>query len=130
LNRGEIDFASPGQLSKFLAAAAQTKVASESRRRLRTGKFAVHKERRIDEDADHPIPLTSPDPRPSQVAVANEWLENALRGRPPMHQQVLRLRAQGYTFVEIADQLGIDERSARRIVQRVEEELDLKHAGQ
>lgn len=130
LNRGEIDFESRGQLCNFLVSAAQAKVAGESRRRLGTGKFAVHKERRIDQDPEHPTPLTSPDPRPSQVAVANDLLEHAMRGRPPIHQHVLRLRSQGYTFVEIAAQVGIDERSARRIVQVIEEQLGLNHAGQ
>ena len=129
LNRGEIDFESRGQLCNFLVSAAQAKVDYESRRRLRAGKFDVHKERQIEQDAENPI-FTSPDPRPSQVAVAHDLLENAMRGRPPIHQQILRLRSQGYTFVEIAAQVGIDERSARRIVQGIEEQLGLNHAGQ
>jgi RNA polymerase sigma-70 factor (ECF subfamily) len=129
LHRGEIDFKSPRDLAKFLTLAAQARVANEFRHRLRTKKHDLNKEVSIDHGHQH-VPLISHDPSPSQVAVAQERLEGILEGRPQLHQEVLRLRGEGFTFAEIADRTGIDERSARRILHRVEKELGLNDAGQ
>ncbi len=129
VHRDQVHFETPRQLAKFLALAAQAKVANECRRRLLTEKFDLNKEVALDQ-VDRSIPLTSPDPTPSQAAVANERLAGIMKGRPALHQKVLRLRAQGFTFAEIAVRAGIDERSARRILHGVEKELGLSHAGE
>jgi DNA-binding NarL/FixJ family response regulator len=41
---------------------------------------------------------------------------------------VLELRRNGFTFVEISAKLGIDERTARRIMHSIEEQLHLGDA--
>jgi RNA polymerase sigma factor (sigma-70 family) len=128
LHRGEIHFQTSKQLARFLVLAAQAKVANEFRRRLLTEKFDLNKEVALDSQV-RAIALRSLDPSPSQQAVANECLSDLLRGRPELHQRVLRLRGQGFTFAEIAAETGIDERSARRILHGVEKELGLSDAG-
>jgi DNA-binding CsgD family transcriptional regulator len=41
-----------------------------------------------------------------------------------MHQRVLELRAEGRSFHEIADILGINEKTARRVVKRLQQESE------
>jgi RNA polymerase sigma-70 factor (ECF subfamily) len=122
LRRGQFEFHGPVEFVSFLLTAARGKVTDEVRRQLETDKIDLNREFSLE---DVPIVggLTSPDPTPSQVAIGKEVYEQILRGRPDLHQRVLRLRAKGFTFVEIAAQTGVQERSARRIVDRVEREL-------
>ena len=124
LHRRQIDFQNAQQLARFLTLAAQAKVANEFRRRLLTEKFDLNKEVALDSDIRSST-LCSQEPTPSQAAVANERLDAILRGRPELHQRVLRLRREGFTFAEIAARTGIDERSARRILHGVEKQLGL-----
>jgi DNA-directed RNA polymerase specialized sigma24 family protein len=105
-------------------------VTNEFHRRLHTAKYDIKREISLDQQAGVAGSVRSSDPTPSQEAVANERLETLLRGRPELHQRILRLRTQGFTFAEIAAQTGIDESSARKFLRRVESELGVRHAGQ
>lgn len=120
LNHGEIDFSSPKQLARFLALAARAKIVNEFRKRIFTEKYDVTREVSLEEH-DEGLPLISTDPSPSQTALAKDRFDEMLEGRPELHRRVLQLRLEGLTFLEIAAQTGIDERSARRIVDGVEE---------
>lgn len=128
LLRREIDFDTPQRLAKFLALVAHHKVTNEFRRRFGK-KSDIHKE--VDLGAGiFCVPGQGRDPTPSQKLVAEERMQAILRGRPEMHKKVLELRSLGFTFMEIAEKLGIDERSARRILHEVEKDLGLGNAGQ
>ena len=62
----------------------------------------------------------SPDqPRPSEVAQADELWQRMLAVCPPESHDVLRLRRQGYSPAEIAAQTGMHAGSVRRILRRV-----------
>ena len=127
LVKGEIDFDSPQRLARFLTIVAKAKVTTEFRRRFGK-KFDLHKEVGMGTGLFY-VPGKGGDPSPSQQVVAHERMEEILSGRPEMHKQILELRSQGFTFVEIAEKLGIDERSARRILHGVEKDLGLNDAG-
>ena len=123
LTRGEVEFTSPERFAQFLAVVARSKVIDEVRRNLGTQKKNMELEVPVDGDEERGPQLGAADPTPSRVAAAREEFEVLLRRRKEVHRQVLMLRAQGYTFVEIAEQLGLDERTARRVVSSAQQEL-------
>ena len=128
LARGDISFDSPQRLAKFLALVAQAKVTNEFRRRFGK-KLDIHKEIPMGNGLIY-VPGKTGDPTPSQNLAANERMEAILSGRPAMHKKLLTLRSQGFTFTEIAEKLGITERTVGRILHEVEKDLRLSDAGQ
>ena len=65
---------------------------------------------------DLPAP---PEPRPSEVMVAEELWEQLIELCPPEHHELLRLSRQGATASEIAAQVGLHEGSVRRILREL-----------
>jgi RNA polymerase sigma factor (sigma-70 family) len=53
---------------------------------------------------------------PSDVAEADELWERMLTLCPPQHRELLRLKRQGCSLAEIAEQTGLHESSVRRIL--------------
>jgi RNA polymerase sigma factor (sigma-70 family) len=115
------DFASPEELMRFLGTMARNKVLDEFRRRCQLQKYNVHRERPLD-DA---VTATVHDggPRPSQIAAVDELWQRLTVGRTPQEQAILQLRRTGYTNHEIASRIGISERTVRRLINRVFEEV-------
>ncbi len=117
LNQGELEFDSPQRLARFLAVVAQTKVTAEYRRR-HGKKHDLRREVSGPNELFY-IPGKTGDPTPSQAMIAQERIETVMNSLSDLHKKVLELRNQGFKYGEIAEQLGIDERSARRIVHDV-----------
>jgi RNA polymerase sigma factor (sigma-70 family) len=67
-------------------------------------------------------------PRPSEVAQADELWEKMLAMCPPAHHEVLRLRRQGFLLEEIARRTRMHEGSVRRILRRLARDLALQEA--
>ena len=111
-------FESPDQLVKYLAAVAHHKVVDEIRRRMETEKYDVKREQSLD-DPKQDLTRQCPDPHPSpsQVAVAEELWARMLRGKSEHHRRILQLRREGNTCQQIADRLGVNEKTVRRIIQ-------------
>ncbi len=65
-------------------------------------------------------------PRPSEVAQADELWATLLHLCPPEHREVLHLRREGFALVEIAARTGLHEGSIRRILRRLSRELALQ----
>jgi RNA polymerase sigma factor (sigma-70 family) len=63
--------------------------------------------------------LPSPDPRPSQIAVAREQWFKLLENEPPRHQRMIQMRYEGATAREIAARLGVHEGTVRRVLRRI-----------
>jgi len=119
----EID--EPRRFVGLLAALARNKVVDEVRRRKGTQKNDVRRERSLDDSRFNATSaLAAAQPTPSQLLMADERMHQLLAGRPEMHQRVLELRAEGRSFTEIADILGINERTARRVVKRIQQESE------
>jgi RNA polymerase sigma-70 factor (ECF subfamily) len=55
-------------------------------------------------------------PRPSELAQADELWELLMELCPPAHRELLRLKRQGYPLAEIAARTGLHESSVRRIL--------------
>jgi DNA-directed RNA polymerase specialized sigma24 family protein len=62
-------------------------------------------------------------PRPSEVAQAEELWRKLLALCPPAHHDVLRLKRQGLLLEEIASRTGMHEGSVRRILRRLAQRL-------
>jgi RNA polymerase sigma factor (sigma-70 family) len=62
-------------------------------------------------------------PRPSELAQANELWDRLLELCPPAHHNVLRLRRNGLSLNEIADQTGLHEGSVRRVLRHLARRL-------
>lgn len=113
-------FQHPADLAAFLGVVAGNKVVDEIRRRFLTQKNNVNRERRVDAgDADQGYQVAANWPTPSEVAVANEQMDRLTAGQPPQYQQVVQMRADGLTYKEIADAIGMDEKTVRRVIKRL-----------
>lgn len=114
----------PDELMAFLVTVAQHKVVDETRRRFNTQKWDVTREESLDDpevvDAEA-IPST--DPRPSQVAMFHEQWDQLVHRQPRENRKILEMRFAGATYEEIGVKLGIHERTARKIVDDVLEQM-------
>ncbi len=62
----------------------------------------------------------SPD-TPSQIAIARERWNDIMGSLSDDHRRVINMRLRGKTFVEIAAEVGIHERTVRRIIKKATE---------
>jgi RNA polymerase sigma-70 factor (ECF subfamily) len=113
-------FRDPNALIKFLVSVARNKVTDEMRRRLQGGKYNVSREHSLDGSARvEAAALADELPAPGEQAMAREEWERLLEGRPLYQRQILELLRQGYTHEEIAAELKVNERTVRRLIQRI-----------
>lgn len=121
------DFHCPEDLIRFLVTLARNKLYDELRRRTQSERYNVTREMSLDDLAlvwDGEIEaIDLRQPRPSQVAVARERWSRLMADQPPLHRKILELRCQGATFLEIAEQLEVHERTARRVFERLTHDL-------
>jgi RNA polymerase sigma-70 factor (ECF subfamily) len=85
---------------------------------------------------ERPLTLThaadlpeSRDPRPSEVAQADDLWQKMLALCPAEHHEILRLRRLGLTLAEIASRTGLHEGSVRRILRQLARQLALGEAA-
>ena len=75
----------------------------------------------------------SPDPEPIQDAQAHETWELLVEKAPEPLQTILRMKVQGYSMQEIADEVHVGDRTIRKMVdflrQRFAEEIEMKSRG-
>ncbi len=118
-------FEHPGELIGYLAALAHHKVIDEVRRRMETEKYDVKREQSMEDSRwDLRGEIPAPQPSPSQVAVAEELWTRMLRGKPEHYQQILKLRRAGNSLPQIADKVGVNEKTVRRVIQDVFSQSD------
>jgi RNA polymerase sigma factor (sigma-70 family) len=67
--------------------------------------------------------VTSPLPRPSEVAQAEELWQRILARSPAEYHRILALKRDGYSLGEIAQQTGLHPDSIRRILRTVARQL-------
>ena len=114
-------FADRAHLRAFLARATYLHFAKQCRRHG----AALAREQPL--GGDDPAALPPADqPRPSQVAQADELWEVLLASCAPEHREVLRLKRQGVPLAEIAARTGYHESSVRRILYEVARRLSAR----
>jgi RNA polymerase sigma factor (sigma-70 family) len=111
----------PRQLVGLLATMARNKVIDEMRRRFQTQRYAVRREQPLAERSDSPHQLKSREPSPSQFAIARERWMRLLQAQPEHYRQVIRLKLMGKTNRSIAQQLGVNEKTVKRVLDRLTE---------
>lgn len=65
----------------------------------------------------------SDQPTPEEAVALSDELERLLASQTPVHRRMLELRLQGFSLEEVAAEVGVAERTARRALQRVREQL-------
>jgi RNA polymerase sigma-70 factor (ECF subfamily) len=117
-------FATPADLLRFLARLASNKVVEAARRRLKTQKHDLKRERSLehavgDAASAAPIDPAARQPTPSQVVMAAERWEGLLRGQPARYRHALELLRQGHTHTEVAEQLGFHPKLIQRLLRKL-----------
>ena len=126
--RGEPEeFENSRHLRKFLAGVAKNKVFEQDRRLTRTAKYELAREeplyvRRGDRGLERELPAAAPSP--SAAVQASDRLAFLTAGRPPREVEILTLRHDGLTIDEIADRLGVNERTVRRTIEAARERME------
>lgn len=111
-------FADADQLRGFLFVATRNRLID----RVRMHRNTVSREEPLSKYVKR-HPLTSPQPRPSEIAQASDLWERLLACCPPEHHRLLSLRQQGHTLAEIAAQTGLHPDSVRRILRTLARQL-------
>jgi RNA polymerase sigma-70 factor (ECF subfamily) len=109
-------FDNPQRLFRYLAAMARNKVVNEERRRIGDSKRGDGS-KRLHEEVGRDVTKLDEN-TPSQHAMASERLSLLQSIESQRDREAMRLRMQGMAFQEIAERLGLHERTVRRIVER------------
>jgi RNA polymerase sigma factor (sigma-70 family) len=118
---GKYAFQQPEELMHFLVNLAYKKVMVEFRRQVVAQKRTMNRVHSF--DSATPLAgeeLVARGPTPSQVAVAKEQWQLLVQEKPDYQRRILMLLNQGSTHAEIAQQLGLNEKTVRRLVQRLQ----------
>jgi RNA polymerase sigma-70 factor (ECF subfamily) len=107
-------FASADHLRNFLVLVTRHRLTDRIRRHHR----ALEHEEPLAGTAPEDLP-PSREPRPSQLAQAEELWQRMLALCPPEYHEVLQLKRQGLSLDEIAAQTGLHEGSVRRILRKL-----------
>lgn len=109
----------PEQLVRLLATMARNKVIDEGRKRD-TKRYCVKNETSMTEIVGETNQgFKSKDPTPSQLAIAREQWDQIIDGQPSHYQQIAELKVLGETNTAIAQQLGINEKTVRRVLKEL-----------
>jgi RNA polymerase sigma-70 factor (ECF subfamily) len=119
-------FADTAHLRAFLLTVTRHRLTD----RLRRHQTALTAERPLLASAAESS-LPSSQPRPSEVAQADELWERLLALCPPAHHELLRLKRQGLRLAEIAARTGMHQDSVRRVLRKLAQQLasEQVHAG-
>jgi RNA polymerase sigma-70 factor (ECF subfamily) len=72
-----------------------------------------------DDARDHLLEALDRGPTPEAASAFMDQLEHVLSELGPKDRQIIDLRLQGYNNVEIAEKLGVSDRSIRRLLERL-----------
>jgi RNA polymerase sigma-70 factor (ECF subfamily) len=113
-------FNSPTALMNFLISLAHNKLSDVARQRLQTRKRNQNRVHSLDGSAAaEAFCVTTDGPTPSQLVLAQEQWDRVLQSQPPHYRRMLQLLRQGHTQQEVAAELDINEKTVRRVVDRV-----------
>jgi RNA polymerase sigma-70 factor (ECF subfamily) len=111
-------FADREHLRAFLARVTYNHFAANCRRHH----GALERERPLGTDEVTAVPASG-QPRPSQMAQADELWTTLMDLCPPAHRRILELKGQGVPLAEIAERTALHESSVRRILYELAKRL-------
>lgn len=115
---GRWQFATTAQLRAFLVTVTRRRLHD----RLRHFEGAQGNEQLLAQGELDRYPATS-QPRPSEQAQAADLWQKLLALCPPAHHEVLQLKRQGMSLLEVAARTGLHEGSVRRILRKLARQL-------
>jgi RNA polymerase sigma-70 factor (ECF subfamily) len=115
-----------GDLWRLLVTIALHKLQHQVKKNLRD-KRTVNRQQSLGSDdslfgLESKVPADAPSPLEA-AALADE-LEQLMRDLEPLHRRILELRLQGYNLDEIAADTDRSERTVRRVLERIKEQLE------
>jgi RNA polymerase sigma factor (sigma-70 family) len=123
----DYQFDSPEALMAFLTNLAANKVCDAARRAVQTQKRDLRRVHSLDGSAAvAALSLAAPTPTPSQVVLAKEQWDRLLQGQPAHRRAILLLLRQGHSVQEVARELGVNERTVRRVVDLASRRIKLE----
>jgi RNA polymerase sigma-70 factor (ECF subfamily) len=117
-------FADANHLRAFLVKATRNRFID----RLRQHRRALEREQPLPAGGVERLPAHR-QPRPSEIAQADELWEQMLALCPPAHRELLQLKRQGLPLAEIAARTGLHPSSVRRILYDLAGQLAEKSKG-
>jgi RNA polymerase sigma factor (sigma-70 family) len=116
-------FENEDDLLGYLARMAYNKVIDVYRQRMEGQVRDARREVSL-EAANAEEPLPAPDPRPSQVFVAEERWERLLAEQEPQFRRILELKRLGYSHEEISEEMRLNLKFIQRFLRKLEGRLD------
>jgi RNA polymerase sigma-70 factor (ECF subfamily) len=122
--QGQREFKDQAHLRAFLTKVTYNHFVNQCRRHH----SALEHEQPLRSEETHGLPSTG-QPRPSEVAQADELWERMMELCPPAHRQVLELKRRGVPLAKIAERVGLHEGSVRRILYDLAKRLAAKESS-
>lgn len=114
-------------LISFLDQLAHNKVVETVRQRLYSRKYNLRRECSLHELTPAEVERLI-DPAPAAAAAeaeaADEWRQ-LLRGQPTVYRQALLLLSEGQTHLQVAEALGLNEKTIDRLIHRLAHKRDV-----
>jgi len=111
----------PAELIAYLAVLTRNTVVDEARRQKDAKKRAISRNQSLSDSmfSREECQQRARQSRPSEMAIAREQWERLAENQPPHYRQIIVLRLHGHTFRAIADELGMSERTVRRVLDQL-----------
>lgn len=90
---------------------------------------AMQRETAFPETDDPQVWVISEQPSAADAVALADEVESVLRSLPPQHRRILELRLQGELLDDIARDVGVSERTVRRMLADLEQQLRQKHGS-
>jgi RNA polymerase sigma-70 factor (ECF subfamily) len=117
---GQFHLADPDDLCKLLARITVHKTLRQIAYHKRAKRDATHETGQAEDSQEMMMTVLAGEPTPEEAAIFLDQLEHVLAKLTPQERQILEMRMEGYSNVEIAEKLGISDRSVRRARERIE----------
>jgi RNA polymerase sigma-70 factor (ECF subfamily) len=117
--QGQFHLEEPDDVCKLLARITVHKTFRQIAFHRRAKRDASQETAQGDDSQDMLLKLLAGEPTPEEAAAFVDQLEHFFASLTPEQRRILELRMEGYSNVEIAEQLGITDRKIRRIMERV-----------
>jgi RNA polymerase sigma-70 factor, ECF subfamily len=117
---GEFRLDDSATLWRLLCAITLTKAREQARFHQR-GRRGIDREQPLaDDDSTRGVrPPADPRPNPAEAVAFDDFFEQVLAGMDEEERRLVDLKLQEFTNDEIAERLGISERTVRRILERI-----------
>jgi RNA polymerase sigma-70 factor (ECF subfamily) len=126
---GQFSLERSGDLWRLLVAITYHKVQHQLKRHT-ADKRSYKQEQPIsgsDSVLGIPGPVLADKPLPEDAVALADELELIMRQLDPLHRRVFELRLQGYTLDQIAAEVRCCQRTVRRVLERIQQQLQDRH---